>query len=291
MAITQAITSGLSGGFDIGLGLYDAYNKTRNYKQQVKVSEQNLGYQKDVLNWQKSAQRNTWKREDNAVQRRVNDMKTAGINPILAAGQAAQSASPINVTAPQKQTPQRGEIRAVQAQQKMLAMLNTFQMVKNLKYIDEQIKTQQFQQKDLAASALNKMANRNKAQTENEKMLHNLKWYRDKGVPVDYNFGAIGKEIAPIVGALEKFVPKIPKGGKKVYQMSESEKRSEAIKVVEELYRKKKIDVFQKDYIIGNRDYSYEEMLKRTKDIGKEQKRFKRHDKFVDLLKNLKILK
>ena len=60
----------------------------------------NYGLQKDTLEWQKKAQQQAWMREDNAVQRRVADLKAAGINPLMAAGQAATSSQPIQLHAP-----------------------------------------------------------------------------------------------------------------------------------------------------------------------------------------------
>lgn len=60
----------------------------------------NYSNQRSALNWQKSAQQTTWAREDNAVQRRVADLKAAGLNPVLAAGSAASSSTPISPIVP-----------------------------------------------------------------------------------------------------------------------------------------------------------------------------------------------
>ena len=46
------------------------------------------------------SQQKTWEREDTAVQRRAKDLEAAGLSKTLAAGSAAQTSAPINVSAP-----------------------------------------------------------------------------------------------------------------------------------------------------------------------------------------------
>ena len=61
----------------------------------------NNSSQNKNLRWQKWAQGVTWQREDNAIQRRVNDLRMAGLSPVLAAGQAAETSPPVRTEAPQ----------------------------------------------------------------------------------------------------------------------------------------------------------------------------------------------
>lgn len=87
-----------------GLGfISNAFTNGLNYKLQ----KDNLAYQKDL-------QKIMFSREDNSVQRRVADLRKAGLSPTLAAGSSASAGPVVSTSAPQKVSDLNGYLALAQ---------------------------------------------------------------------------------------------------------------------------------------------------------------------------------
>lgn len=98
-SILDAFTNAALGTASLGLNAYNMYQQQQNFST-------NYEWQKALFGYNVGLQNIMFSREDNAVQRRVADLKAAGLSPVLAAGQAANAGPVIHQDAPQRQRAQ-----------------------------------------------------------------------------------------------------------------------------------------------------------------------------------------
>lgn len=78
---------------NIGSSIYQSY-----------IDKGNLNLQKQNFDYQKKLNERIFSREDTAIQRRVRDLRAAGLSPVLAAGQGARAGNVMSTKAPQRES-------------------------------------------------------------------------------------------------------------------------------------------------------------------------------------------
>ncbi len=120
--IANLVMGGIGSIGGIGVGIANAVNQQNAHKDQVALSEKNLNFQKEQYSYQKNLQKQVFAREDNSMVRRVNDLKNAGLSPVLATGSGAGAGGVVSTTAPQQNMD-----HVTSAEKKANAMSNALQ--------------------------------------------------------------------------------------------------------------------------------------------------------------------
>lgn len=117
----------LFGSGEVISGAINTIGSIFNNERNIDMQRENLAYQRDL-------QQQIFNREDTAVQRRVKDLKAAGMNPLLAAGGAASSGAAVQTTAPHSDNPDfnfMGNMLALKRQSTDISMTKAQQELVN----------------------------------------------------------------------------------------------------------------------------------------------------------------
>lgn len=176
--ITDALTGGAATAADA-----NKWNKDVSM-QNLDISKQNLGFQQEQLAYEKSIQQKIFDREDSSIQRRVADLRRAGLSPVLAAGQGADAGAVVKTSAPQQEQRQQTNFN-VPKSSSLLEMINT---IKDISMTNAQMDLINAQKESVNADVVNKLENAKKIQSEtnylnnqNAALVHDFQMFKGEG--------------------------------------------------------------------------------------------------------------
>lgn len=177
-------------------GLSDLWDQFKNGRTNVvnkEVADQNLGFQRENLDYQKALQREMFEREDTAYQRTANDMRMAGLNPLSMQG--TNGAGEAIATEPLNNSQQYSDTSNFQALKTVLDTLNQISTSNsnaslneaNANLLNAQAKNQEIKniyEQDMMTETLNSI----RWDNGNKKLDYNIRNIDWLNVVRDYNF-------------------------------------------------------------------------------------------------------
>lgn len=174
-------------------GLANAGVSIYNTKKQKEFNDKVLQLNREQFDYQKQLQKEIFNREDNAVQRRLNDLKAAGLNPMLAGGQAANAGATVaNTQLSDGQQQVRSDMNFAGIAEKVANMLQMSQNIAQSKtqerLINQQIKTEK-EMPSKIKKEVEKMDNEIiKSDTERQKILSDISKNQAEIAEKEYNY-------------------------------------------------------------------------------------------------------
>lgn len=180
----------------------DLYQDYKNYELQKDAFD----LTKSQWVWQKAQYEQTKKREDNAIRRRVADLRAAGLSPVLAAGSAAVTSSA--PSAPLFKAPQMdfktgadtlSTAFQLQGQQASIAQTEA-----QTALTDAQIRKNPEEIRNLQSQAILNQANARRATVDANVAQHDLAIAKKMGTPV--RSGTTGSLIKDVGGPASNYI-------------------------------------------------------------------------------------
>lgn len=125
------------------LGGLNLLGQSQEIKSQQKMNQRNIDLQRETNMQNEMLMRESWQRDDTAVQRRRADLEAAGLSPLLAAGSAAQNTGPISKVAPKQQYP--AALRTDAVMNAVIQGAGIAKTIQDMKLTEQRFKTEQYQ--------------------------------------------------------------------------------------------------------------------------------------------------